>query len=48
MTKINDAIEAKGFVSMECKKAVSQYGDLIWQLLLSGVCLSLIFLLLYI
>ncbi|TYH82773.1 hypothetical protein ES332_D02G084700v1 [Gossypium tomentosum] len=34
--KINDAIEAKGFVSMECKKAVSQYGDLIWQLLLSG------------
>ncbi|PPD88932.1 hypothetical protein GOBAR_DD14144 [Gossypium barbadense] len=35
--KINDAIEAKGFVSMECKKAVSQYGDLIWQLLLSGL-----------
>ncbi|KAK8623976.1 hypothetical protein V6N13_065335 [Hibiscus sabdariffa] len=37
VTKINDAIGAKGFASMECKKVVSQYGDIMWQLLLSGL-----------
>ncbi|KAK8585920.1 hypothetical protein V6N13_050889 [Hibiscus sabdariffa] len=37
VTKINEAIGAKGFASMECKKVVSQYGDIMWQLLLSGL-----------
>ncbi|XP_039050227.1 aspartic proteinase oryzasin-1-like isoform X2 [Hibiscus syriacus] len=37
VTKINEAIGAKGFASLECKKEVSQYGDIIWQLLLSGL-----------
>ncbi|XWS14310.1 hypothetical protein CRYUN_Cryun36dG0111200 [Craigia yunnanensis] len=37
VTKINHAIGAKGFVSMECKKVVTQYGDLMWHLLLSGL-----------
>ncbi|XVE82379.1 hypothetical protein DITRI_Ditri15bG0143500 [Diplodiscus trichospermus] len=36
-TKINHAIGAKGFVSMECKNVVAQYGDIMWQLLLSGL-----------
>ncbi|KAK6254284.1 hypothetical protein SCA6_015589 [Theobroma cacao] len=37
VTKINHAIGAKGFVSMECKKVAAQYGDLMWELLLSGL-----------
>ncbi|XVF41098.1 hypothetical protein PTKIN_Ptkin01aG0253000 [Pterospermum kingtungense] len=37
VTKINDAVGAKGFVSMECKNVVAQYGDVMWQLLLLGI-----------
>ncbi|XP_039071350.1 aspartic proteinase-like [Hibiscus syriacus] len=37
VTKINDAIGAKGFASLECKQVVSQHGDIMWQLLLSGL-----------
>ena len=45
ITEINHAIGAEGVVSAECKEVVSQYGDLIWELLISGVSLSLISLL---
>ncbi|PKI43063.1 cyprosin-like isoform X2 [Punica granatum] len=46
LTDINREIGARGLMSMECKQAVSQYGDLMWQLLISGlkpekVCSSL-------
>ncbi|KAK4282683.1 hypothetical protein QN277_014030 [Acacia crassicarpa] len=37
VTEINHAIGAEGIVSSECKEVVSQYGDLIWELLVSGV-----------
>ncbi|MFX6532809.1 pepsin-like aspartyl protease [Acinetobacter baumannii] len=37
MTQINHAIGAEGVVSTECKQIVSQYGDMIWDLLVSGV-----------
>ncbi|KAK6242909.1 hypothetical protein QUC31_009318 [Theobroma cacao] len=37
VAEINQAIGARGVVSAECKEVVSQYGDLIWQLLVSGV-----------
>lgn len=37
VTEINHAIGAKGVVSTECKQIVSQYGDVIWDLLVSGV-----------
>lgn len=37
VTEINHAIGAQGVVSSECKEVVNQYGDLIWQLLVSGV-----------
>ncbi|KAL3515863.1 hypothetical protein ACH5RR_022765 [Cinchona calisaya] len=37
VTQINHAIGAEGVVSTECKEIVSQYGDLIWDLLTSGV-----------
>ncbi|XP_059652198.1 aspartic proteinase A1-like isoform X2 [Cornus florida] len=37
VTEINHAIGAEGIMSMQCKEVVSQYGELIWQLLLSGV-----------
>ncbi|KAG4135535.1 hypothetical protein ERO13_D08G221500v2 [Gossypium hirsutum] len=37
VTEINHAIGAEGVVSAECKEVVSQYGDLIWELLVSGV-----------
>ncbi|KAL9234928.1 hypothetical protein vseg_009740 [Gypsophila vaccaria] len=37
ITEINHAIGAEGVFSYECKDIVSQYGDLIWDLLLSGV-----------
>jgi len=37
ITEINHAIGAEGFVSAECKQVVTQYGDLIWDLLVSGV-----------
>ncbi|KAG6646847.1 aspartic proteinase-like isoform X1 [Carya illinoinensis] len=37
VTEINHAIGAEGIVSAECKEVVAQYGDLIWDLLISGV-----------
>ncbi|KAM7481863.1 hypothetical protein LguiB_006446 [Lonicera macranthoides] len=37
VTQINHAIGAEGVVSMECKEVVSQYGELIWDLLVNGV-----------
>ncbi|KAF8387600.1 hypothetical protein HHK36_026253 [Tetracentron sinense] len=37
VTEINHAIGAEGVVSMECKLVVSQYGEMIWDLLVSGV-----------
>ncbi|KAM7273408.1 hypothetical protein ACFE04_028072 [Oxalis oulophora] len=37
ITEINHAIGAEGVVSTECKQVISQYGDLIWELLISGV-----------
>ncbi|MCI21353.1 aspartic proteinase, partial [Trifolium medium] len=35
--EINHAIGAEGVLSVECKEVVSQYGELIWDLLVSGV-----------
>lgn len=43
MTEINHAIGAEGIISAECKEVVSQYGDLIWELLVSGVSFLLPF-----
>ncbi|KAK3025029.1 hypothetical protein RJ639_043307 [Escallonia herrerae] len=37
VTEVNHAIGAEGVVSLECKEVVSQYGDMIWDLLVSGV-----------
>lgn len=37
VTQINHAIGAEGVVSTECKTIVSQYGDMIWELLVQGV-----------
>lgn len=37
ITEINHAIGAEGVVSNECKDIVTQYGDMIWDLLVSGV-----------
>ncbi|KAF9600181.1 hypothetical protein IFM89_005005 [Coptis chinensis] len=37
VTQINHAIGAEGLVSMECKEVVSQYGDMIWELLTAGI-----------
>ncbi|XP_030551707.1 aspartic proteinase oryzasin-1-like [Rhodamnia argentea] len=37
VAEINYAIGAEGVVSTECKQVVSQYGDLIWDLLIAGV-----------
>ncbi|KAL1828224.1 hypothetical protein DCAR_0207419 [Daucus carota subsp. sativus] len=37
VAQINHAIGAEGIVSMECKEVVSLYGDIIWDLLVSGV-----------
>lgn len=37
VTEINHAIGAEGVVSAECKMVVSEYGDLIWNLLISGL-----------
>jgi hypothetical protein len=43
VTEVNHAIGAEGIVSTECKQVVSQYGDLIWNLLISGVGFFFIF-----
>uniref|UniRef100_A0A7C9DR31 Peptidase A1 domain-containing protein n=1 Tax=Opuntia streptacantha TaxID=393608 RepID=A0A7C9DR31_OPUST len=37
IAEINHALGAKGVLSIECKDLVSQYGDMIWDLLVSGV-----------
>nr|AFX73038.1 preprogaline A [Galium verum] len=37
VTEINHAIGGEGVVSVECKEIVSEYGDMIWNLLVSGV-----------
>lgn len=37
VTQLNHAIGAEGVVSTECKTIVSQYGEIIWDLLVSGV-----------
>ncbi|XP_042991015.1 cyprosin-like isoform X2 [Carya illinoinensis] len=37
VTEINHAIGAQGIVSAECKQVVTQYGDSIWDLLVTGV-----------
>lgn len=37
ITEINHAIGASGVLSNECKDIVSQYGDMIWDLLVEGV-----------
>ncbi|OVA13515.1 Peptidase A1 [Macleaya cordata] len=42
VTEINHAIGAEGIVSMECKEVVSQYGEMIWDLLIAGVSLFLV------
>ncbi|KAJ8439258.1 hypothetical protein Cgig2_030193 [Carnegiea gigantea] len=38
IAEINHAIGAQGILSTECKEIVSQYGEMIWDLLLAGVC----------
>lgn len=40
MAQVNHAIGAKGVLSTECKMLVSQYGDMIWDLLVNGVHIS--------
>ncbi|KAF8098300.1 hypothetical protein N665_0269s0025 [Sinapis alba] len=42
ITQINHGIGAKGVVSAECKIIVSQYGEMIWDLLVSKVLPSLV------
>ncbi|XP_021686286.2 aspartic proteinase isoform X3 [Hevea brasiliensis] len=37
VTQINHAIGAQGIVSLECKTVVSNYGNLIWETLISGL-----------
>ncbi|XP_057426633.1 aspartic proteinase-like [Lotus japonicus] len=37
VTEINHAIGAEGVLSVECKEIVVEYGELIWDLLVSGV-----------
>jgi len=37
VTEINHAIGAEGVVSTECKQVVSDYGEMIWELLVEGV-----------
>jgi phytepsin len=37
VTQINHAIGAEGVVSMECKQIISDYGEMIWDLLVQGL-----------
>ncbi|CAL0320919.1 unnamed protein product [Lupinus luteus] len=37
VTQINHAIGAEGVLSVECKEVVSEYGELLWDLLVSGL-----------
>ena len=41
VAEINHAIGAEGVLSVECKEVVSQYGELIWDLLVSGVSVKI-------
>lgn len=48
VTEINHAIGAQGIVSAECKQVVTQYGDSIWDLLVTGVgCFYVLYLKLF-
>ena len=42
MAQINEAIGASGLASQECKSVVSQYGDMIMELLMAQVRFPLI------
>jgi len=35
---VNEAIGAAGIISQECKEVVSQYGEMILELLIAQVC----------
>ena len=52
VTQINHAIGAEGYVSFECKSIVHNYGDSIWESLITGVCsiwiLTILYLLSYV
>ncbi|WCJ26831.1 Aspartic proteinase [Euphorbia peplus] len=37
VAEINHIIGAEGMISAECKQVISQYGELIWALLISGI-----------
>ncbi|KAL6964575.1 AP4A phosphorylase [Sarracenia purpurea var. burkii] len=37
ITQVNHAIGAEGVLSVECKVVVSEYGEMIWDLLIAGV-----------
>ncbi|MCL7025652.1 hypothetical protein MKW94_010417 [Papaver nudicaule] len=37
VTEINYAIGAEGLVSTECREVASEYGDMIWELLVTGI-----------
>lgn len=39
VAQINKAIGAEGFVSLECKSVVSNYGNRIWEYLIGEVCI---------
>jgi hypothetical protein len=41
ITQVNQAIGAEGIISTECKEVVSQYGEMILELLVAQVCLLL-------
>ncbi|KAL5149260.1 Aspartic proteinase A1 [Glycine soja] len=38
VTQINHAIGAEGYVSYECKNIIHNYGDSIWEYIISGLC----------
>ncbi|WVZ10702.1 hypothetical protein V8G54_015232 [Vigna mungo] len=38
VTQINHAIGAEGYVSYECKSIIHNYGDSIWEYIISGLC----------
>jgi hypothetical protein len=41
IAQVNNAIGAEGIISTECKEVVSQYGEMILELLIAQVCLLL-------
>jgi len=38
IAQVNEAIGAAGIISQECKEVVSQYGEMILELLIAQVC----------